>query len=66
MERIAFPLDEAASMLGMSRRQIYRVIDSGELEAFHEGRSRKVSRRALDAYVARREEEARQQRGRVA
>ena len=53
-------------MLGMSRRQIYRVIDAGDLQAFREGKSRRVSRRAIEAYIERREKQARAERAEVA
>lgn len=65
-ERIAYQLDEAALALGMSRRQLYRLLDANELESFHEGRRRMVSRRALEAYVAKREEQARAERAKAA
>jgi excisionase family DNA binding protein len=45
---------DAAAELDVTSRQIYRLLDRGELEAFHVGFHRYVTRESLDWAVARR------------
>lgn len=47
--------EQAARALNVSRSRIYEWIQSGELPSVTLGRSRRVSRRALEAFVAERE-----------
>lgn len=47
--------EEAARLLSVSRSRIYEWIQTGELPSVTLGRSRRVTRRALEAFVAERE-----------
>ncbi len=47
--------EQAARLLSVSRSRIYEWLQSGELPSVSLGRSRRVSRRALEAFVAERE-----------
>jgi len=42
---------EVASTLRVSKMSVYRLIHSGELEAVRFGRSFRVTRKALDAFL---------------
>ncbi|MFP5282644.1 MAG: helix-turn-helix domain-containing protein [Actinomycetes bacterium] len=42
---------EVAATLRVSKMSVYRLIHSGELEAVRFGRSFRVTRKALDAYL---------------
>lgn len=44
-------MDEAAEMLGISRRTLHDRIELGELRATRIGRRRMLSLRQLDAYI---------------
>lgn len=57
--RLLLNLDEvAASLGGLSRAHLYRLITSGQLTSVKCGRRRLVSVAALDAYVKRLAREA--------
>ena len=56
--KVAYSPAEAAVATGLTRSRIYELIGKGELESFVDGRRRLISRRALDALVAKREAEA--------
>lgn len=45
--------EAAAEQLGISRAQVFRLMQSGELQSLKIGRSRRVPAEQLDAYVAR-------------
>lgn len=49
----------AAQSYGISRSKMYQLIASGEVESFKIGRSRRISVKALEAYVERLSQEAR-------
>lgn len=52
-ERLAFTAEEAAELLGISRSQIFRLVDLGELQTVTIGRSRRVTRRQLEEFLRR-------------
>ena len=45
--------EEAARRLSMGRTHLYLKLASGEIASIRIGRSRRIPRQALDAYVAR-------------
>ena len=45
--------EEAATVLGIGRSKVFEFMASGELESVKIGRSRRITRRALEDYVAR-------------
>lgn len=46
--------NQAMQALLVSRATLYSLINSGELESYTEGRSRRIIATSLDAYIARR------------
>jgi excisionase family DNA binding protein len=50
---LAVPPLEAARMLSLGLTRLYRLMRSGELDSFHSGRSRRITVRSIEAYVAR-------------
>jgi excisionase family DNA binding protein len=52
-EKLAFTVDEAADLLSLSRAQIYRLIDVGDLGSIKIGKCRRVTYAQLEAYVSR-------------
>lgn len=44
---------DAAARTGVSRQTFYRLLNSGEVESLHIGRSRRVVSSSLDAYIRR-------------
>jgi excisionase family DNA binding protein len=46
--RLAFSLDEAAHSSSLSRRTLYKLINTGELQTVKRGRRRLVPRDALE------------------
>jgi excisionase family DNA binding protein len=50
----AYRLDEAAAQLGVSRREVQRLIAAGELRSVKAGRVRLVPRDAIAEFLARR------------
>lgn len=53
-----YRFEDACKLIGKSRSGGYLLVKAGELETFMDGRQRMVSRRALEAYAARKEKEA--------
>jgi excisionase family DNA binding protein len=49
--KMAYTVPEAAEMIAISRAQMYRLIDLGEIESIKVGRSRRVTSRQLDAFL---------------
>ena len=47
----AFTVEEAAELLGLSRAQLYRLIDRGDLKSVTIGRSRRITRNQLDQFI---------------
>jgi excisionase family DNA binding protein len=51
--QLLLTIEDAASCLAISRAHAYRLVQRGELPTIRLGRSRRVSRAALEAYVER-------------
>ncbi len=51
-ERLLFKVEEAAPILGMGRSTVYEEMAAGRLKSVRIGRSRRISRQALEEYVA--------------
>lgn len=49
--RLAYRVDEAAVLLGISRTFIYRLIEKGDLKSFKLGRRRLVLKSDLDEFA---------------
>lgn len=47
--------EEAARILSVSRSRVYELIAAGELASLKLGRSRRISRRALETFIEERE-----------
>ncbi|MFK7601856.1 excisionase family DNA-binding protein [Deinococcus sp. SM5_A1] len=65
MNRRAYPYDEAAEQLGVSKDLIRQLVADGELLAFTvtsnpDARSKRISGNELDRFIAMREETQRQ------
>ena len=56
--KAAYSLDEVCHYICVSRQNLYRLMDSGQIQSFHIGRKRLVLREALDAFLADRVAEA--------
>lgn len=53
-----YSMAEACDWLGITRRTLYKEVNSGRLKTFKIGTRRLVSERALEQFVKDREEEA--------
>jgi excisionase family DNA binding protein len=51
MTKLLLTPAEAAELLAVSRSTVYELLAAGVLESVHIGRSRRIPRDALDAYV---------------
>lgn len=49
--KMAYTVEEANTLLSLSRAHIYRLIDHGEIETIKIGKSRRVTSRQLDAFL---------------
>jgi excisionase family DNA binding protein len=49
--RIAYRIREAAEQIGLSERQVWRLLAAGEIQSFKFGSSRRVTHQALLDYV---------------
>jgi excisionase family DNA binding protein len=61
---IVASVNETMSALQIGREKIYQLLNSGELESYREGSSRKILWRSIEAYVERRLEQEIARRGR--
>lgn len=52
MKQLLLP-GEAASILRISKRGVYRLISAGDLKAFKVGGSLRISSKDLDSYISR-------------
>lgn len=50
-DKLLLTPEQAAEQLGISRRQIYRLIREGSLRSVKIGKLRRVSRTALQAFI---------------
>jgi excisionase family DNA binding protein len=55
--RMAYPIEEAFALIGVSRTRGYQLIASGELSTWRDGKRRFASRATLEQYVSRKERE---------
>lgn len=46
-------IEDAARILGIGRSNLYKLMDSGEVESIKIGKSRRITQAALERYVAR-------------
>jgi excisionase family DNA binding protein len=53
VDRLLYPVNDAAERLSMGRTRFFEKIRSGEIESVQIGRRRLVPAAALDEYVAR-------------
>ncbi len=53
MHTLLLTTAEAAELLGVSRTTVYELLNAGQLESIRIGRSRRIPRAALVAYVDR-------------
>lgn len=51
MERLLFNPNEAAAILGMGRSRVYDLMRSGALKSVKVGRSRRIHRDAIEAFI---------------
>ena len=56
--RLAISIEEAAHALGVSRRHLYTLLETGELRSFTSRRRRLIRVSELERYIAGREGEA--------
>jgi len=63
---IVASVNETMSALGIGREKIYQLLNSGELESYRGGSSRKILWRSIEAYVERRLKQEAERRGRAA
>jgi excisionase family DNA binding protein len=56
-EQLLLTIDAAAAAMSISRAHAYRLVQRGELPTIRLGRSRRVVRTALDAFITRLEQE---------
>ncbi|MBM81274.1 MAG: hypothetical protein CMJ78_11870 [Planctomycetaceae bacterium] len=54
-DRAAHTYDEVAKLLSVSERTVWQLVKNGQLKAFRIGRSVRISRHELDAFIQRRE-----------
>ncbi|WIM97802.1 helix-turn-helix domain-containing protein [Actinoplanes oblitus] len=57
-EQIAYSAKHAGAVLDLSERTVQNLIANGRIRSFLEGRSRRISRRALEEYCRNREAES--------
>jgi excisionase family DNA binding protein len=63
---IVASVNETMTTLKIGREKIYQLLNSGELESYREGGSRKILWRSIEAYVERRLKQEAERRGRAA
>jgi excisionase family DNA binding protein len=56
VQRLAYPVTEAAELIGVSRSQLYELFSTGEVTSVKIGARRLVRHEALVAYLDRLEE----------
>lgn len=57
MDKLVYDVTEVAKLLGLSRPTVYTILDRAEnkLPSFRVGNRRKISRTALEAWIAEQE-----------
>ena len=51
MEQLLFTVEETKRILGIGRSVLYEKLQSGELRSIRIGRSRRISKAAIDDFV---------------
>ena len=59
LERLLLTIDDAARVLSVSRRTLYRLIDAGDLDAIHIGSARRIPVTSVERFCERRIRESR-------
>ena len=54
--KFLYTIEECADLLSLSRSQLYRLADQGDLDSVKIGKSRRVTYTQLDAFVMRLEQ----------
>ncbi len=49
--KLVYTVEETCRLGSLSRAQLYRLIDSGEIATVKIGKTRRITSRALDAFV---------------
>ncbi len=62
MDTLLVTIDEAAQALSVSRRTLYRLIDTGQIDTVRIGSSRRIPTVALQSFCTRAVREARVER----
>jgi len=57
--KFLYTIEECAELLSLSRSQLYRLADQGDLDSVKIGKSRRVTYMQLDAFVMRLEQSKR-------
>ena len=60
---LAVPPLAAARMLSIGLSRLYLLMRTGEVDAFHSGRSRRITVESIEAYIARQLDAANRKRG---
>ena len=55
VERLAYSPDDVAKLLGISRELVHDLLRTGQLRSVKAGRRRLISKRHLEAFLAREE-----------
>jgi len=58
--------NQAMTVIQVSRKKLYQLINAGELESYTEGKSRRITVKSIKAYVERRLAVEAARRGRAA
>ena len=51
--RLAYTVQDAATLLSLSRSLVYELINAGKIETIKIGRARRITAQQLDAYLQR-------------
>ena len=49
--KMAYTVEEACQLVSLSRSQVYRLIDLGEIQSIRIGRSRRITSAQLEAFI---------------
>lgn len=58
LTKLAYTVEEAAELLSLSRAHLYRLMDSGQIGSISIGRSRRITRKQLLAFIEESEAKA--------
>lgn len=62
IRRLAYSVNELAEILGICESNAWKLVRKGDVESFKNGKSRRITHRAIEDYLARKEAEARKAR----